>query len=215
MKKTVTFADGQFGKKMALVKYIIGPRRKQGREAGGQLTKRWWIRTGFLQQGRLRIAPGDLHFYWDTGLRHACPGHGHAKTCPTVCHPMDCSPPRSSVHGILQARILEWGSSQPRDSTRISCISCIGRQILYHSATWEALKTPFPLLQTSLQESGDLCIPFMCKYQHNSLLVLSTLLRARSREKLQKKKKKTQKIVLMIYFLLTNPWTFAPNTATE
>ena len=44
--------------------------------------------------------------------------------------PMDCSPPGSSVHGILQARILEWvalspsrGSSQPRDQTRVSCIA--------------------------------------------------------------------------------------------
>ena len=42
--------------------------------------------------------------------------------CPTVCDPMDCRSPGSSVHGILQARILEWvampfsrGSSQPRD----------------------------------------------------------------------------------------------------
>ena len=44
--------------------------------------------------------------------------------------------------GILQVRTLEWdaspssrGSSQPRNQTRISCISCIGRQVLYH---WEA-----------------------------------------------------------------------------
>ena len=47
----------------------------------------------------------------------------HAKSlqlCPTLCNPMDCSPPGSSVHGILQARILEWvaisssrGSSPP------------------------------------------------------------------------------------------------------
>ena len=55
-----------------------------------------------------------------------------------LCNPMDCSPPVSSVHGIIQARILEWvaisyskGSSQSRDQTCISCISCIGRQILY------------------------------------------------------------------------------------
>ena len=47
-----------------------------------------------------------------------------AQSCPTLCDPMDCSPPGSSVHGILQARILEWvaisfsrGSSQPRDKT--------------------------------------------------------------------------------------------------
>ena len=51
--------------------------------------------------------------------------------------PMDCSPPGSSVHGILQARIQEWvaisyskGSSWPRDQTQILCISCMGRRIL-------------------------------------------------------------------------------------
>ena len=50
-----------------------------------------------------------------------------------------------SVYGSLQARILEWvaisstmGSSQPRDWTCVSCISCISRQILYHWATWGA-----------------------------------------------------------------------------
>ena len=65
--------------------------------------------------------------------------------CPILCNPTDCSPPGSSVHGILQARILEWvaisssrGSSQPRDQTRVSCASCIGRQILYHCVPWEA-----------------------------------------------------------------------------
>ena len=55
-----------------------------------------------------------------------------AKSCPILC---DCSPPGSSVHGILQARILEWvaisfsrGSSRPRDGTSVSCLD---RQILY------------------------------------------------------------------------------------
>ena len=43
-----------------------------------------------------------------------------AQSCPTLCDPVDCSPPGSSVHGILQARILEWGArpssrgSEPR-----------------------------------------------------------------------------------------------------
>ena len=62
-----------------------------------------------------------------------------------LCSPMDCSSPGSSVHEIFQARTLEWvaisfyrGSSQPRDGTRVSCVSYIGRQILYHWATWEA-----------------------------------------------------------------------------
>ena len=50
-----------------------------------------------------------------------------AQLCPTLCDPMDCSPTGSSVHGILQARILGWvampfsrGSSQPRDRTQVS-----------------------------------------------------------------------------------------------
>ena len=58
---------------------------------------------------------------------------------------MDGSPPGFSVHGIFQARTLEWvdisssrGSSQPRDQTCVSCVFYIGRQILYHLATWEA-----------------------------------------------------------------------------
>ena len=40
-----------------------------------------------------------------------------AQLCPTLCNPVDCSPPDSSVHGILQARILEWVAiSSPEDS---------------------------------------------------------------------------------------------------
>ena len=53
-----------------------------------------------------------------------------AKSCPTLCDPVDHSPPGSSIHGILQARILEWvaisfsrASSQPRDQTHVSCLS--------------------------------------------------------------------------------------------
>ena len=55
----------------------------------------------------------------------------------TLCNPMDCSPPGSSVREIFQARILEWvaisasrGSLRPRDQTQVSRISCIDRQIL-------------------------------------------------------------------------------------
>ena len=52
------------------------------------------------------------------------------QSCPTLCDPMDCSLPGSSIYGILQARILEWaatlssrGSSQPREYTQISRIA--------------------------------------------------------------------------------------------
>ena len=61
----------------------------------------------------------------------------------THCDPVDCSPPGSSVHGILQTRILEWvailfsrGSSQPRDQSHVSCIA--GRFF----ALWATRETP-------------------------------------------------------------------------
>ena len=63
---------------------------------------------------------------------HAC---SVTKLFLTLCNPMDCNLPGSSVHGILQVRILEWvvisssrGSSSPRDW---ACISCIGRRIFF------------------------------------------------------------------------------------
>ena len=53
-----------------------------------------------------------------------------AQSCPTLYDPMDCSPPGSAIHGILQASVLEWvaipfsrGSSQPRDQTQVSRIA--------------------------------------------------------------------------------------------
>ena len=62
-----------------------------------------------------------------------------AQLCPTLCDPVDCSLPDFSVHEILQARILEWvampssrGSSQPRNRTHVSYVSCIGREVLFH-----------------------------------------------------------------------------------
>ena len=63
--------------------------------------------------------------------------------CPTLCSPIGCSPPGSSVQRIFQARILEWvaisssmGSSQHRDQT---WVSCIGSRFFYH---WVAYKAP-------------------------------------------------------------------------
>ena len=77
------------------------------------------------------------------GTSFTLAGHGEicgtvlcAQSCPTLYNPMDCSPLDSSVHGIFQARILEWvvisssrGSSWPRDPTGDSWVSC--RWILY------------------------------------------------------------------------------------
>ena len=68
---------------------------------------------------------------------------------PTLCYPVDCSPPGSSVHGILQARVLEWvaisssrGSSQPRDRTQVSHIAgrCFNlwatREAMWETCVW-------------------------------------------------------------------------------
>ena len=70
----------------------------------------------------------------------------HEQLCLTLCDPMDCSPPGSSVYGICQARILEWvaisfsrGSFQLRGRTYITCVPCISRYFLY-------MRSPFDIL---------------------------------------------------------------------
>ena len=70
----------------------------------------------------------------------------NAQSCPPVCDPIECNLPGSSISGMFQAKILERvaisssrGSFRSRDQKQVSCSSCLGRQILYHWATWEAL----------------------------------------------------------------------------
>ena len=88
---------------------------------------------------------GQLLWGWNLQciLMHA----SSLQSCPTLWNSMDCSSPSSSVHGILHARILEWvampssrGSSWPRDQTCISCVSCIGRRVLYHECHLEVCR---------------------------------------------------------------------------
>ena len=74
-----------------------------------------------------------------------------AQSCPTLCNPVDCSLPGFSVHGILQARVLEWvtisfsrGSSRPRDRTRVSHIG--GRRL----NLWAAREALVCLMDTYL-----------------------------------------------------------------
>ena len=93
------------------------------------------------------------------------------QSCLTLCSPLGCSPPGPSVHGILQARILEWvampssrGSSQPRDRTHISCVSCVvirffsaepgGKPTTYHISFYSLFSfLPELLLKSSLLAS--------------------------------------------------------------
>ena len=74
--------------------------------------------------------------------------HVHAQSCPILCHSMDCSPPGSCVQGIFLAKntrvgchfLLQWIYQIQRSNPHLLHISCIGRQILYHCATWEVPK---------------------------------------------------------------------------
>ena len=91
-------------------------------------TKNGWLIAGNLYLTVDRAWP-ELHTDWNCTLCVCvcvcvCVRANSLQLCPTLCNPMDCSPPGSSVHGILQAKILEWvampssqRSSLPRDQT--------------------------------------------------------------------------------------------------
>ena len=90
----------------------------------------WWVSP----EAGLRPVQGCRQ-HWEIKLKTV-------KSCLILCDSTDSSTPGSSVHGILQARMLEWGaipfsrgSSRPRDWT---LVFCTGRWIFYHWATWEA-----------------------------------------------------------------------------
>ena len=80
----------------------------------------WYLSPCGCVQGQPKAASGLLSSCCAKSLQ----------PCLTLGHPMDCSPPGSSVRGVLQARTLQWvatsssrGSSQPRDQTRVSSIA--------------------------------------------------------------------------------------------
>ena len=95
-----------------------------------------WLSASFSQQPSLVIGPthtalspssGLIFFPCPFQLKRAKWKSEVAQSCLTLWDPVDCSPPGSSVHGIPQARILEWvaisfskGSSRPRDQTQVS-----------------------------------------------------------------------------------------------
>ena len=75
----------------------------------------------------------------DLGISCLCGLIKSLQPCSSLCTPLDCGLPGSSIHWILQARILEWvaisssrGSPQPRDLTGLSYFFCTGRRILHH-----------------------------------------------------------------------------------
>ena len=98
-----------------------------------------------------RLSDFTFTFQWEDVFSHGSAVQCCAKSlqpCPTLCDPMDCSPPGSSVHGIFQTRILECvaisvsrGSSRPRDRTQVSHIAgrcfnlCTTREALKYKNT--------------------------------------------------------------------------------
>ena len=87
----------------------------------------------------------SIHFYHYSTRYMACTHAKSLQSYLTPCGPMDCSPPGSSVHGILQATILQWvampssrGSSWPRDQVPVSYVSALAGSIFTTSTTWEA-----------------------------------------------------------------------------
>ena len=90
--------------------------------------------------------------------------------CPSLCDPMNCSLPGSSVHGIFQARILEWDaisfskvSSQPRDQTQVSALQAdalpsepAGKPPKLGKASTLAWKIPWTEEPGRLQSMGSL-----------------------------------------------------------
>ena len=93
-----------------------------------------WVTRPRAQEGRLPGRARSVSCRLTSGGLVSLPEFSErerevAQSCPTLCDPMDCSLSGSSVHGIFQARVLEWvaiafpkGSSQPRDRTRVSRI---------------------------------------------------------------------------------------------
>ena len=127
---------------MAIISHqaMTGPTQKQSQHHGGQRmcdgselwndliqTREWMVidRPCSLSEYNSPAELGNLFISGSLKVKVLV-----TQLCPTLCNPMNCSLPSSSVQGILQARILGWvailfsrGSSWPRDWTWMSCIA--------------------------------------------------------------------------------------------
>ena len=106
-----------------------------------------WILLG-------KFALGEVSVYHSA----LCMRAESLQPCLTLWNPVDCSPPGCFVHGILQARILEWvampssrGSSRPRDWTHVSCVACIAGRFI----TTEPPRKPFSLITDSILPTNE------------------------------------------------------------
>ena len=117
---------------------VAGRNEKLHTEVSTQLLLIWWTVLWNIQN----IPPNIALKTPPAVMLAACVHAKSLESSPILCDPTD--PPGSSVHGILQARILEWvampssrGSSWPRDRTRVFHVSCTSRRVFTTSA-WEA-----------------------------------------------------------------------------
>ena len=127
--------EGEMATHSSVLAWRIPGTQEPGRIAKSQT----WLNNNMLTQCfAVRARKLVSMVYW---LRCVCVC-AHARlvphSCLTLCNALDCSLPASSVHGISQARILEWaaisssrGSFQTRDRTCLPCVSCAGRRVLY------------------------------------------------------------------------------------
>ena len=137
--------------------------------------------------------------------------HSVAQLCLTLCDPIAYRLPGFSVHGIFQAKILEWattpfsrGSSQSRGWTHVSCISCIGRQILYHCTPGKSIKIVYkPQILISLSR---ISLSLQCRHKSIFFFVFANLssINLIFTPSLNQSKRVEEKLVLLnICFLLS------------
>ena len=127
------------------------------------------------------LVTGPHWLPWSLSLSKQPCVHAHwLQSCLTLCDPMGYNPPDSSVHGILEARILEWvaspsskRSSQPQDWTYLSCIT--GKFFTYW-ATWEAPKQPCAHLNGKSRKSYWRPSHSLCHCLQYSFLLLGQTL---------------------------------------
>ena len=136
----------------------------------------WALQKLKMMISALKVGQCFISYYYISktqtvsGMQEVCLSLSRVRL---FCDPTNCSLPGSCVHGISQPRILEWvatsscrRSSWPRDWT---CVSCIGRWILYHCATWGAKYVLILTLGILRVPNSDVPLPLLRRGEKSSL----------------------------------------------